>query len=430
MPILTTPQPAPAASAPVQQAAARPLRLAYLTTQYPAVSHTFIRRELLALEGRGHTILRLAIRAADAPPVDPLDEAELRRTLHCLAQPASRFLRAGLACALANPPRYLRALGLALRSGLRSERGVARHLAYLAEACLLLRELQRAAIQHVHVHFGTNAADVARLVRRLGGPSYSFTVHGPDEFDAPRAFDLQGKAADAAFVVAISDFTGAQLRRWVRPEHWDRIHVVHCTVGPEFFAAARPVDPESQTLVCVGRLAPQKGQLLLLDAFADVAREFSRARLVLVGDGELRGAIEQRRAALGLQGRVEITGYLRESDVRACILAARAMVLPSFAEGLPMAIMEAFALGRPVVSTYIAGIPELVRDGETGWLAPAGNRERLAASLRAALTAPAAQLDRMAAAGAALVRRGHDSATEAARLEQLICTALDTPPRA
>ena len=376
------------------------LRLAYLTTEYPAGSHTFIRRELREIERRGHTVLRLAIRRSKAPLADPLDQEEAEKTLHCLAQPWWQLGMALLRAACTQPSKLARTLWIAVKMGLRSERGVARHLAYLVEACYFLRVLQQQRIQHVHVHFGTNAAAVARLVRRLGGPSYSFTVHGPDEFDAPRSFDIGGKAEDAAFVVAISDYCGAQLRRWIPPAHWPKIHVVHCTVGEEFFDAAQEV-PESRTLVCVGRLCPQKGQLLLIDAMHELMRFGVDGRLVLAGDGEMRDVIEQRMRELEVQDRVTITGWISEAEVRRQILAARAMVLPSFAEGLPMTIMEAYALGRPVISTYVAAIPELVRPGATGWLVMPGCVDELANAMRESLDSSVGHLTQLASAGSA-----------------------------
>ena len=400
------------------------MRIAYLTTEYPAVSHTFIRRELLEIERRGHAVLRLAIREAPSPLADPVDRDEHGRTLHCLSQPLWQLLAAQVRTLLTRPLAFLRALRLTLRMGWRSERGVARHLAYLAEAAFLLQVLLQERVKHVHVHFGTNAAAVARLVRQLGGPAYSFTAHGIETFDAPRSLDIAGKADDAAFVVAVCDYCAAQLRRWVPFECWARIHVVRCTVGEDFFESDAPVDAASRTLVCVGRLCPEKGQLLLVDAMRQLADAGVDGRLVLAGDGEMRPIIERRIDELGLRDRVDITGWIAEADVRRHLLAARALVLPSFAEGLPMVIMEAFALGRPAISTYVAGIPELVRPGENGWLVPAGNFELLAAAMREALDAPVERLSAMGQAGRKAVIQRHNTRTEGARLERLFLRAV------
>ena len=396
------------------------LRLAYLTTAYPSVSHTFIRRELREIERRGHRILRLAIRRAETAPVDPLDLEEAAKTIHCLSLPLWTHIRSVLRTALFRPVLFVDALLLAVSMGLRSERGLFKHLAYLFEACTLLEILRQHSVQHVHVHFGTNSAAVARLIRRCGGPTYSFTVHGPTEFDSAIAFDLRGKIADATFVVAITDYCSAQLQRWSAPSDWRKIHVVHCAVGDDFFDAAEPIAPDSRTLACVGRLTPQKGQLVLLDAFKELIFSEYDARLVFVGDGELRPHIEQKITEMGLTERVSITGYVSEAEVRQRIAASRALVLPSFAEGLPMVIMEAFAIGRPVVSTYVAGIPELVRNGENGWLVPAGNVAELVAALTGVLETSIERLSEMARSGRDLTYRNHRTVTEADRMENLL----------
>lgn len=398
-------------------------RIAYLTTQYPSVSHTFIRREIEGLEALGYTILRLSIRPGSAV-VDPADVAEAARTHHCLSQPRALLAATALSSFVRRPAATWRACAANWAMYRRSERGLLRHAAYLVEAGALLPLLRKHRVQHVHVHFGTNAAAVARLIRRFGGPRYSMTVHGPDEFDAPIGLSLGDKLRDAAFSVAVSSFGAAQLRRWVEPAVWDRIHVVHCTVNPAWFADATPVSGESSTLVSVGRLSPQKGPLTLIDAFARVCRGHAAARLVLVGDGELRNEVEKRITGHGLGDRVVITGWQTEAQVRAHLRAARAFVLPSFAEGLPVVIMEALAQERPVISSYVAGIPELVRPGENGWLSPAGDVDALAAAMNEVLAAPAERLREMGRAGRSCVLAQHSMETEIRKLDTLFRAAI------
>jgi colanic acid/amylovoran biosynthesis glycosyltransferase len=399
-----------------------PLRIAYLTTEYPKVSHTFIRREIRALEARGHRVLRLAIRSGGPTLADAADREEAARTIACLELPKARFLAAFAAMTLTRPWSCLSALGMTWRMSRASDRGRLRHLAYLAEAAVLLRICEAQGIHHVHVHFGTNAAAVARLMRRLsrGRLTYSMTVHGPDEFDAPRGFALREKVADAEFVVAISDYCAAQIRRWSDPDHWRRIHVVRCTVGPEFFDHAAPVPSSSRTLLSIGRLSAQKGQLLLIEAMARLRDDGLDARLVLAGDGEMRGVIERAVADHGLVDRVLITGWVDEARVRRLLREARALVQPSFAEGLPVVMLEAMAMQRPVVATHIAGVPELVRPGENGWLVPAGNVGELMAAMRSALLDPAERLSRMGQRGAQRVRERHSTGTETLKLEALL----------
>ena len=396
------------------------LRIAYLAPEYPKVSHTFVRREIRALEQRGHEVLRLAIRGGAT--VDAADREESKRTITCLALPRVGMLVAVATAMIARPVAWLRAVTMALRMGRRSDRGLLRHVAYLIEAAVLLRVCAVHGIRHVHVHFGTNAAAVARLMRCLSGRrlAYSMTIHGPDEFDAPRGLSLREKVVDAAFVVAISDYCSAQLRRWADPLDWQKIHVVHCAVAPEFFERAAPIPAASRTLLSVGRLSAQKGQLVLLDALARLLAEGVDVRLVLAGDGEMRGELERAIRTRRLEGHVTITGWVDEPEVRRLLVAARALVQPSFAEGLPVVLMEALAMRRPVIATQVAGVPELVIPGQNGWLVPAGNVDELAAAMRAALAASRERLDGMGRAGARRVRQRHDAGTEAGRLEGLL----------
>jgi glycosyltransferase involved in cell wall biosynthesis len=392
------------------------MRIAYLTTAYPSVSHTFIRRELLELEKQTGEVARFAIRDSPHDIVDPDDKREDGKTFRVLTQPVARWASALLKEGVAHPGRAVRGLRKAMKLGFRSERGLPRHLIYFAEALLLLDEMKAKQIDHVHVHFGTNPAAVAQIMHTMGGPSYSFTVHGPDELDAPRGFGLGPKISDSAFVVAITDFCAGQLRRWVGHEHWHKIHVVHCTVGDEFFGAAAPIDPASKSLVCVGRLSAQKGQLLLVEAFADAIDDGVDAQLVLAGDGDLRDEIEAYAARRGISDRLRITGWITGAQVREEILASRALVLPSFAEGLPMVIMEAFALQRPVLSTYIAGIPELVVDGDNGWLIPSGSAPRIRAAIAEVMKTPVATLNEMGRRGCEAVKKQHYTPTETTKL--------------
>lgn len=403
----------------------RRMRIAYLTTQYPAVSHTFIRRELLEIERRGHEVHRFSIRPHPSAPVDPKDKEEFAKTLHVLRQPKSRLILALVKAALAQPGKTFSALGHTAKLAKRSERGLFKHLAYVAEAAFLLAEFRRRQIEHVHVHFGTNAAAVAMLVREMGGPPFSVTVHGPSEFDAPIGLSLGDKIRAAEFVCAITDYCAAQLRRWVTIEHWDKIKVIHCTVGEQFFQAAAPMDPASKTFVCIGRLAPQKGHLMLVDAFAQAIKSGVDAKLVLCGDGDLRPAIEKQAADAGIKDRVEITGWIDEAEVRRRLLASRCMVLASFAEGLPMVIMEAFALGRPVISTTIAGIPELVVPGVNGWLVTAGRADQTAVAIRSVMSTPVPKLQEMAAAGRQMVLDHHNTTIEGEKLERLFLESVE-----
>ena len=401
--------------------------IAYLVNQYPQPSHTFIRREIAALEARGWRVERFTLRAVDGPLADEADRRERARVRAVLAAGAPALLTALLASLATRPRAFAAAVGLAMRLHRRSRRGLPAHLAYLAEACLLRRWLAGAGARHLHAHFGTNSAAVAMLCRALGGPPYSLTVHGPEEFDAPEALAIGAKVGRAAFAVAISHYGRSQLCRWTDPADWPRLHVVRCGVDRAFLGEGPSPVPSSTRLACVARLSEQKGLPALIEAAATLRDRGHDFAIDLIGDGPLRGLIERQVADHGLGDRVRLLGTLDGEGVRRSLRDARAFVLPSFAEGLPVVLMEALALGRPVVSTYVAGIPELVRPGLEGWLVPAGSAEALAVAIAEALAADPEELTRMGRSGADRVADRHDIEAEAAVLSALIAASAGVP---
>jgi glycosyltransferase involved in cell wall biosynthesis len=395
------------------------MRIAYLANQYPSVSHSFIRREILALERRGFEVMRIALREWNPDLLDEENQLEHKRTRYVLREGALTLVIAFAQMMLTRPVRLLRALILTLRMGFRGERGFPVHLIYLAEACCIAMWLRAANIQHLHAHFGTNSAEVAMLVHVLGGPQWSFTVHGPEEFDNVRAIGLAEKIKRCAFAVAISSYGRSQLYRLVERQHWSKIHVVHCGLETAYFAAATSSTTAARHFVCVGRLCSQKGQLLLVEAAQRLAAQGIEFELVLAGDGELRAEIEATIKRYQLQRQVRITGWISGAEVQEQIIAARALVLASFAEGLPIVIMEAMALKRPVISTFVAGIPELIHPAEHGWLVPAGDVEALAEVMRACLETPPDTLVRMGEAAHRRAIECHSADTEAGKLDKL-----------
>jgi colanic acid/amylovoran biosynthesis glycosyltransferase len=402
------------------------MRIAYLVNRYPAVSHTFIRREILALERAGVSVVRLALRGWDEAQRGETDLLELARTRYVLRAGAISLLCSFLALLSHRPRAILKALRLVWLVGRRADRPLSIHLVYLIEACQILRWLEAEGVTHVHAHFGTNAAEVAMLVRELGGPPFSFTVHGPEEFDKPALIALSEKIRRSSSVVAVSSFGRSQLMRQVPREHWPKIHVVHCGLETEFHSiAVAPPSSAPPRLVCVGRLCEQKGQLLLIEAAHRLCKEGRHFELVLAGDGEMRAELEALIDTCGLKQKVRITGWISSEEVRGEILASRALVLPSFAEGLPVVIMEAMALCRPVISTYVAGIPELIQPGEHGWLVPAGDVAALAEAMRASLDAEPDRISEMGAMARRRVLARHDIDTEVAKLIHMFGSASD-----
>jgi colanic acid/amylovoran biosynthesis glycosyltransferase len=391
--------------------------VAYLVNRYPAVSHTFIRREIAAIEAAGVPVLRYSIRAVDAALPDPADADEIDKTQIVLSG-VGKLMIGMILMKITHPIRVLRAAALAWSMARKAGRQRWRHLAYLVEAAWLVRDWKRQGVSHVHAHFGTNPAAVARLARAMGGPPYSFTVHGPDEFDAPGAIDLNGKIADAAFVVAISDYGRSQLMRWADWADWPKIAVVRCGLDADFLAAKTVPIPDSARLCYVGRLSAQKGLPVLIDAAATMSAAHPDLRVTVVGDGPLSPELQTRAKSLGIAHHFEFVGAASNADVRKHLAAARALVVPSFAEGLPVVIMEALALGRPVIATAIAGISELV-DADDGWVVPAGNAEALAQAMHRVLDASVDGLETMGLAGRLRVAQRHDAAHNAAQLVAL-----------
>jgi glycosyltransferase involved in cell wall biosynthesis len=395
------------------------MKVAYLINQYPTVSHSFIRREILAVEAQGIEVSRFSIRSWKSELIDSADQQEYEKTRFILKVGIRGLLRHLLQVRFTHPQRLWQAGWLALKIGWGSERGVFLHGIYLAEACVLFNWLSQDKIDHLHVHFGTNSATVALLCHALGSPPYSMTIHGPEEFDKVGAIALPEKIKQAKLVVAISSFGKSQCQRWCNYQDWSKIQIVHCGVDPMFLEYPFVPLPSERRFVCVSRLSEQKGHLLLIEAVNQLVKAGFKFKLIFVGDGPLRPEIEQLINRLGLENYIEITGWATNTQVQQQILASQVFVLPSFAEGLPVVLMEALALSRPVISTYIAGIPELVEPGKNGWLVPAGSLEDLTLALKTALTTPLEELTTMGKFGALKVAEHHNIHIEAQKLIRL-----------
>lgn len=304
------------------------MMLAYLMNQYPKASHSFIRREIRELERQGWQVRRIALRRCAEPLPDQADQEETRRTRYLLGERAGgtavRLAAAALILLARRPRRLLRATVQALRLGWRAQRPLAYHLAYLLEACQLARLLDGGGARHLHAHFGTNAAEVAMLTAMLTGLPYSFTVHGPEEFDHVAGWRLADKIHRAAFVVAVSRHGLSQLYRMLPHAAWDKVRLVRCGLESSYGPTPAPPPAPAARLVCVGRLCEQKAQLLLVEAAARLRAAGVALQLVLAGDGELREELRALIARRGLHDTVRITGWLSGAEVRAELLAARA----------------------------------------------------------------------------------------------------------
>ncbi len=393
------------------------MKITYLINQYPKASHAFIRREIMALERRGFDVQRIAIRGWDRALPDADDEIERERTLYVLKDGLKALIVPTIRVFLRSPLVFLSAVRLAFKMVRTSYRSIFYHLAYLAEACRILFWVKDFGADRIHAHFGTNSTEVVMFVWMLGGPRFSFTVHGPEEFLEPMS--LEEKVHRSDFVVAISSFGRSQMYMRSRHDDWAKINVVHRGLEPSYRETEPTKISESPRVVCVGRLSETNGQVLLVEAVLRLKAMNIPIELVLAGDGPKRAEIERLIALHGLEDRIRITGTLGRCAVRDEILAARALISPSFDESLPVGIVDAMALRRPVLATYVAGVPELVRHGENGWLFAAGSVDEATQALRLCLQATVDELQRMGDAAFERINRRHGSDSEAEKLEAL-----------
>ena len=396
-----------------------PLRIAYLTGEYPAVSHTFILREVEALRARGLAVETCAIRRTGAEHHrGPAEQAAAASTFYVIERakkPAA--LVAAKFAALKTPGRFFGALGLAWKTRPPGPVALLWQMFYFVEALVLTRHLKAQGITHLHNHFGNSSCSVAMLTSALSGIPFSYTMHGPTIFFEPQRWRIDEKIARARFVACISHFCRSQGMIFADPKHWEKLRIVHCGVDPARYDGG-PRERHGKHLLFVGRLAAVKGVLVLLRAFCEVLKEHPDATLTLIGDGGERAKVEALAHELGLGEAVRFAGYCSQNEVAEALGQADLFVLPSFAEGVPVVLMEAMAARLPVVATRIAGIPELVEEGTAGLLAPPGDTLALARAMSDLLADPDLRR-RMGEAGRARVTAEFDLHKEAARLEAL-----------
>ncbi len=385
------------------------MKIGYFLNTYPVPSATFIRREIEALEARGQVVVRFAARKFATALVDERDLAEASQTTYLLQGRGIPLLMSFARELLGNPRGIGRALVASMKLFRDGKAGVVQHAAYLMQAADLRQKARRADIDHFHAHYGTNATTVVMLSHLMGGPRYSFTAHGPDEFFNETVPNFGLKIQHAAFVIAISDYCRSLLvERCLSARDHDKIAIARCGLNLDEFQPCAPVASDNHTFVCVGRLCPQKGQVHIPAAVAALREEFPDLRVLLVGDGESRSEIEAEAERHGLgRDRIVFKGWAANAQVKQQICESRALLLPSYHEGLPIVLMEALALARPVVTTRITAIPELV-DASCGWLVAPGNHDELVVALRSALLATAEELSTMGLAGQQRVAQLHN----------------------
>lgn len=395
------------------------MKVGYVLGTYPRATDTFIQREVQVVRGRGVDVTTFSVREPSTDQlVGPEQVAEHSRTTYLLAAGGPALLSAVAVLLLRSPVRWCRAFSLMWSCRQAGLRGTLLHLMYFAEAALLARRARAESIQHLHNHFGDQSGTVTMLAAELAGTSFSMTVHGPDVFFERRRWRLDMKAQRAAFVACISHFSRSQLMAITDPTVWPRLHIIHCGVTPSLFEAPVP-DSSGIRLTAVGRLDAVKGIDVLLSALEMVLPMQPQTRLALIGDGPDRERLEQRVNDLRLTDHVDFLGYLGQAEVRQEFRHTDVFVLSSFAEGVPVVLMEAMAARVPVIATNVMGVPELVEDGVVGHLVPPGDAAALADRVRDLIAVGPAERRLMGERGRRRVEQQFDVDIEAAKLAAL-----------
>jgi len=394
--------------------------IAYLTGDYPKVSHTFILREVQSLRATGLNVVTCSIRKPAASEFKGEDELRARDETFYVIEAAKNPLRVIAAHGsylFRSPRRWFSALSLAMRTRSPGLRALAWQVFYFIEAGVLARHLQAKGVRHLHNHFADSSCSVTMLTSQLSGIPFSFTEHGPAIFFAVDRWALREKISRARFVIAISHFCRSQLMLFSDPAHWGKISIVHCGVVPAAYGRTSR-DTFGKRVIFVGRLDPVKGAPILIEAMAQVLADHPDAHLTLVGDGSARATAEACVNRVGLSGSVHFAGFQSQTAVAALLDKADMLVLPSFAEGVPVVLMEAMASRIPVIATRVAGVSELVEDGVTGFTVPPGDVATLARRIGELMDKPELAA-RMGEAGRERVAQDFNIATEGAWLAEI-----------
>jgi colanic acid/amylovoran biosynthesis glycosyltransferase len=358
------------------------MRLVYLLSEYPNLTYTYLLREVRALRDSGLDLQVISVRGCDRPDhlLSPQERDERERTYVVLEEDFVSVVWTHLSILIKSPRRYLAGAVYSLRLARLDLRKMFWNLMYFGEAVLVGARAQSLGVAHLHCHF---ASTVALLVTRVFPLTFSATLHGPGDFSAPKGFYLAQKVAQALFLCAISNYSRSQLMRASEPQYWDKLEVVPVGVNPEMFRPRPHRDPEvCFEILCVARLAPVKGHHILVDAVGQLIREGRRSiRLRIVGYGPIRHSLEEEIAKRELEEYIHLEGACSEDRLLALYRQCDVFVLSSFAEGVPMVLIEAMSMEIPCIATWVNGVPELIRHRVDGWLIPPSDVGELAAAI-------------------------------------------------
>ncbi len=366
-----------------------PLKIAYLASEYPGISHTFIFREIAVLRKLGTRVITASIRRpAHLDKMTPAEKTDAHDTFYIKSAPIRQIAQSHFSLMAQAPNRYFSMLRQAVRLSRQGPRNLFKGLAYFAEAGLLVKWMQENRTPHVHVHFANPAATVAMIGAVYGTMTFSVSVHGPDIFYNVDTGLLKEKIIRATAVRCISHYCRSQLMRLVPHRLWSKLAIVRCGIDRDKFSPRPEPGNTVPEILCVGRLVPAKGQHILLNACGMLKKRGIDFTLTFVGDGEDRTSLEALSRTLGIGPQVTFTGAIGQDEVSGYYDRADIFAIASFAEGVPVVLMEAMAKEIPSISTRITGIPELIDDGKNGLLTAPSDAEDLADKLQRLMQDP------------------------------------------
>lgn len=346
------------------------MRIAYFTSVYPRATDTFIQREVVQLRASGHEVFTSALRQPEGVNnVSELVISERKNTSYLLPANPLKLIILNLRMLSTAPAKYLSTLRLAFATRRPGIKGTLYQLFYFQEALLLAEHLKKNSIQHMHNHFGDSSGSVAMLASRLSGVGYSITFHGPHIFFEPTLWALREKVKYSKFIVCISNYCKSQMMLFSDVEDLDKLKIVHCGIDLNSYTIKNASENKAMDIIkllYVGRLAVEKGVPVLLRSLIALKNEGYRFHLTLLGDGPERASLEADVKANGLDGMVYFGGFSSQETVRNTLQESDVFVLPSFAEGVPVSLMEAMACGVPVIATNVGGVTELIEHGLSG----------------------------------------------------------------
>lgn len=391
-------------------------KVLYFTSLFPCWSETFIVREIDELIRLGVDVRIVSLKH----PVEKLIQSDAAELLGRVVYPRRGVGAAAqaLGTCLRHPWRELSALAGMVRGLWRHPVALGKTLVVWWRTLALLPQLRGLAPDHLHAHWATYPSTAAMLASRRLGKPYSFTAHAHDIFLEDHL--LADKMRTAAFGVTISEFNRRYLADKVSPLALQCMRIIHCGVRLAEFEFA-PAGRQPRLILAVGRLDEIKGFRHLVDACELLARRKVRFECRVIGEGPLRPVLQARIDAAGLSDRVILLGALGQEEVRGHLAQAGVFALPSVVtasgdrDGIPVALMEAMAVGVPVVSTRVSGIPELVEHGTSGLLAESGDAKELADCIERLIADPVSARA-MAGVARRTVEREFDAALEAGKL--------------